>query len=59
MPWIGTKRIAFIPVYRSHAFPPDQIPLDWSDRITLRAIFEPEPTTGGCTSCGGYLVPGQ
>jgi hypothetical protein len=26
--WTGRKRIAFVPVYRPHAAPPDQMPPD-------------------------------
>ena len=41
-PWIGTKRIAFVPTYRPHAAPPDQIPPDWPDAILQRLIFDPD-----------------
>jgi hypothetical protein len=28
-PWLGPKRVAFVPLFRSNAAPPDQIPPDW------------------------------
>jgi hypothetical protein len=32
-PWLGSKRVAFVPLFRSNAAPPDQIPPDWGARI--------------------------
>ena len=45
MPWIGRKRLAFVPLYRPHAIPPDQIPPDWAGQILRRALFDPDPQT--------------
>lgn len=41
MKWTGTKKIAFIPVYRTTAFPPDQIPANWEDEIRKRVALDP------------------
>jgi len=42
MPWIGRKKLAFVPVYRPHAFPPDTIPPDWPNQIRRRVLFDPD-----------------
>jgi hypothetical protein len=39
--WLGTKRVAFIPVLRSRAHPPDVIPPDIADRIRTRVLNNP------------------
>ena len=37
MTWIGRKKIAFIPLHRTNAFPPDDpIPADWPAEIIRR-----------------------
>jgi len=55
-PWIGSKRIAFVPVYRSNAAPPDQIPLDWINVITNRVLNNPRPEVNGADrSLRGWL----
>ena len=57
MTWIGTKRIAFIPVYRTVTLPdpPDVIPSDWSGDILRRALNDPDPTTGADRSLRAYI----
>jgi hypothetical protein len=39
---MGRKRIAFVPTYRPHAAPPDQIPPDWPNLIFRRLVFDPD-----------------
>lgn len=46
-PWIGSKRIAFVPVYRSNAVPPDQMPPDWMNVISNRVLNNPRPEANG------------
>jgi hypothetical protein len=46
-PWIGSKRVAFVPLFRSNAAPPDQIPPDWENEIRNRVLFNPRPEVGG------------
>ena len=41
MTWTGSKRIAFVPLYRPHAIPPDQIPADWTGDILRRVFYDP------------------
>src|SRR5262249_27026169 len=38
MAWLGPKRIAFIPLYRTN--PPDAIPTDWEEQIWRRILFD-------------------
>jgi len=42
IPWRGTKKIAFVPLYRTNARPPDVIPADWENVILNRVINVPE-----------------
>jgi hypothetical protein len=47
MPWIGRKRIAFVPLHRPNAHPPDEpVPADWPADILKRVLFEPDSRTG-------------
>src|SRR6185436_16264297 len=55
MTWIGKKKIAFVPVFRPNAHPPDQIPTDWEKQILQRVLFDPNPTTGGDRSLRAYI----
>jgi PASTA domain-containing protein len=55
MTWIGRKKIAFVPVYRPNAHPPDQIPVDWPNDILRRVLFDPDPTTGMDRSLRTYI----
>jgi hypothetical protein len=55
MPWIGRKKLAFVPVFRPHALPPDQIPADWNSDILRRVLFDPAPTTGADRSLRAYI----
>ena len=43
MPWLGRKKIAFIPLSRTNIQPPDVIPPDWADLITQRLLSDPTP----------------
>jgi hypothetical protein len=47
VPWLGTKRVAFVPLFRSNAIPPDQIPPDWENVIRTRVLFNPRPEANG------------
>jgi hypothetical protein len=55
MTWIGRKKLAFVPVYRPNAHPPDQIPADWTNDILRRVLFDPDPTTGADRSLRTYI----
>jgi hypothetical protein len=46
-PWLGTKRVAFVPLYRTVAAPPDQIPANWEQAILARVLFDPRPQAKG------------
>lgn len=45
MAWIGKKRLALVPLFRTNAHPPDQVPADWEDQILRRMLFDPMPGT--------------
>ena len=46
--WIGRKKIAFLPVHRSNAHPPDEpVPADWPGDILRRVFFDPIPSPTG------------
>jgi hypothetical protein len=54
--WIGQKKIAFLPVRRSNAQPPDQpVPADWPGEILRRVLFDPTPPTGADRSLRTYI----
>jgi hypothetical protein len=55
MTWIGRKKIAFVPLFRPNAHPPDQIPTDWENQILRRVLFDPDPTTGADRSLRAYI----
>ena len=46
MAWLGRKKLAFIPLSRTNAQPPDVIPQDWPGQIMQRLFFNPamDPT---------------
>ena len=47
MAWLGVKRIAFIPVHRPNAHPPDDpVPADWPEEILRRVLFDPNSGSG-------------
>jgi len=46
-PWLGAKCVAFVPLFRSNAAPPDQIPPDWEEAILRRVIDDPRPQANG------------
>ena len=56
MPWIGRKKIAFIPVYRSNAHPPDLIPTDWTNQILQRVLFDPDLTSQLSLPCAPLIA---
>ena len=45
MAWIGRKKLALVPVYRSNATPADQIPPNLVYLIE-RLFYDPDPKTG-------------
>lgn len=46
-PWLGRKRVAFVPLYRTNAAPPDQIPPNWEAAILRRVTYDPRPEANG------------
>ena len=56
MAWIGRKKIAFIPLARTNAIPPDQPPVDWEDQILRRVLFDPAPGSGADRSLRAYVA---
>lgn len=46
-PWLGRKRVAFVPLFRSNAIPPDQIPTNWENVILRRVTYNPRPEANG------------
>src|ERR1039457_860872 len=56
MSWIGRKRIAFIPVHRPNAHPPDDpVPADWPNEILRRAFFDLDTATRMDRSLRAYI----
>ena len=55
MTWIGRKKLALVPLYRTNAHPPDQIPTDWNNQILRRVLFDPDSTTGADRSLRAYI----
>src|SRR5262249_28343996 len=54
MSWIGRKKLALVPLSRTNAHPPDQIPADWENQILRRVLFDPDPT-GADRSLRAYI----
>jgi hypothetical protein len=46
-PWLGRKRVAFVPLFRTRAAPPDQIPSDWENVILRRVVYDPRAEAKG------------
>jgi hypothetical protein len=56
MQWLGRKRIAFVPVFRSRNQPPDQVPADFADQILKRVLYKPaSPNNGPDLSLRAWL----
>src|SRR5262245_1690499 len=55
MTWIGIKKIAFIPLFRTNAIPPDVIPADWNSDILRRILFDPDKQTRLDRSLRAYI----
>jgi hypothetical protein len=55
MAWVGRKRLALIPLYRTNATPPDVVPVDWEEQILRRVLFDPDPQTGADQSLRTYI----
>src|SRR5262245_35277282 len=46
-PWLGPKRVAFVPLFRERALPPDVIPNDWENVIFRRVTYDPRREANG------------
>ena len=47
MPWLGRNKIAFVPLHRPNAHPPDDpIPADWPAEILRRVYYDPNAFPG-------------
>jgi hypothetical protein len=46
-PWLGPKRVAFVPLVRTNAIPPDQVPPDWENAILRRVAYDPRREANG------------
>jgi hypothetical protein len=56
MTWNGLKRVAFVPVHRSNAFPPDNpVPTDWAAEILARVLYDPGTASGADRSLRTYI----
>ena len=55
MAWLGRKKLAFIPLSRTNAQPPDVIPKNWAEQITQRVFFDKDPSTGTDRSLRAYI----
>jgi hypothetical protein len=55
MAWLGRKKLAFIPLSRTNAQPPDVIPTDWVEQITQRVFFNQDPGSGADRSVRAYI----
>jgi hypothetical protein len=53
--WIGRKKIAFIPVFRPNAHPPDVILADCNSDILRRVLFDPDKRTGADGSLRAFI----
>ena len=55
MNWVGSKKLALIPLHRSDADPPDLVPADWSNQILARVFLFPDPNTRLDMSLRAYI----
>lgn len=55
MTWIGRKKLAFVPLVRTNAHPPDNAPADWENQILRRALFDPDPQSGRDRSLRAFI----
>ena len=56
MTWNGLRKIAFVPVHRSNAHPPDQpVPPDWAAEILARVLYDPNAALGTDRSLRTYI----
>jgi hypothetical protein len=48
-PWLGVRRVAFVPLYRTQTGPdpPDQIPPEWENLILTRVVYNPRTEANG------------
>ena len=54
--WSGRKKIAFLPVHRLNAQPPDNpVPADWPAEILQRVFFDPTLPTGADRSLRAFI----
>ena len=55
MAWVGRKKIAFVPLSRPNAHPPDNIPPDWENDILRRVLYDPDSVTGKDKSLRAFI----
>jgi hypothetical protein len=56
MTWIGVKKVAFVPLHRPNAHPPDEpVPPDWPNQILRRVLYDPDSKTGIDRSLRAYI----
>ncbi len=55
MSWIGRKKIAFVPLSRPNAHPPDLIPSNWENDILQRVLYDPDSKTGKDKSLRAFI----
>ena len=56
MSWLGRKKIAFVPVHRPNAHPPDDpVPTDWPNEIRRRVFYDPDPVSKQDMSLRTYI----
>ena len=56
MSWLGRKKIAFVPVHRPNAHPPDDpVPADWPNEIRRRVFYDPDPVSNQDMSLRTYV----
>ena len=54
--WSGRKKLAFIPLHRPNAHPPDEaVPPDWANQILRRVLFDPDLNTRADRSLRAYI----
>jgi hypothetical protein len=55
MPWLGTKRVAFVPVTRG-LYDEYPIPPDWKGDIERRIYFDRDPVSGVDVSLRNFIL---
>ncbi len=55
MPWLGTRRVAFVPVDRG-LYNESPVPADWKGDIERRVYYDPDPATGMDVSLRSFIL---